>query len=90
MTAARSGSTALKSVYREATGAAGGIGANASLPAIRADIGMVFQLFNLFPHLTAAENVMLGLLQGSRPSEDDAYDRAEHWLTRVGLADRME
>ena len=31
------------------------------LAPIRADIGMVFQLFNLFPHLTAAENVMLGL-----------------------------
>ena len=45
------------------------------LSRIRADIGMVFQLFNLFPHLTALENVMLGLRkvrglsQGRRPPD---------------------
>jgi polar amino acid transport system ATP-binding protein len=60
------------------------------LARIRADIGMVFQLFNLFPHLTARENVTLGLLkvQGLAPRE--ARERAEHWLVRVGLADRMD
>ena len=36
------------------------------LSPIRAETGMVFQLFNLFPHLTALENVMLGLTEGAR------------------------
>ena len=39
---------------------------SATLPRMRAETGMVFQMFNLFPHLTAAENVMLGLRQGAR------------------------
>jgi len=60
------------------------------LARIRADIGMVFQLFNLFPHLTARENVMLGLLKVRRLRRQEARERAEHWLTRVGLADRMD
>ncbi len=60
------------------------------LARIRADIGMVFQLFNLFPHLTARENVMLGLLKVRALPKKEARERAEHWLTRVGLADRMD
>ena len=60
------------------------------LARIRADVGMVFQLFNLFPHLTARENVMLGLLKVRRLRRQEARERAEHWLTRVGLADRMD
>lgn len=60
------------------------------LAAIRADIGMVFQLFNLFPHLTARENVMLGLLKVRGLARREARERAEHWLARVGLADRMD
>jgi len=60
------------------------------LAKIRADIGMVFQLFNLFPHLSARENVMLGLVKVRGLSKAEARDKAEHWLTRVGLADRMD
>ncbi|WP_342361853.1 amino acid ABC transporter ATP-binding protein [Terrarubrum flagellatum] len=60
------------------------------LAKIRADIGMVFQLFNLFPHLSARENVMLGLVKVRGLSKAEAADRAEHWLKRVGLADRMD
>ena len=59
------------------------------LARIRADVGMVFQLFNLFPHLTARENVMLGLLKVRRLAKSEARERAEHWLSRVGLAERM-
>jgi polar amino acid transport system ATP-binding protein len=59
------------------------------LAGIRADIGMVFQLFNLFPHLTACENVMLGLRKVRNCSKAEARRRAEQWLTRVGLADRL-
>jgi len=50
------------------------------LSKIRADIGMVFQLFNLFPHLTALENVMLGLRKVRGLSRDDARRAAERWL----------
>jgi len=59
------------------------------LAGIRADVGMVFQLFNLFPHLTARENVMLGLVKVRGLAKSEARERAEHWLTRVGLAERM-
>jgi polar amino acid transport system ATP-binding protein len=59
------------------------------LARIRADIGMVFQLFNLFPHLTAIENVMLGLRKVRRLPAAEARRRAEHWLARVGLGDKM-
>jgi polar amino acid transport system ATP-binding protein len=59
------------------------------LAPIRADIGMVFQLFNLFPHLTALDNVVLGLRKVRGLPSADARDRAEHWLKRVGLADKL-
>ena len=60
------------------------------LAKIRADIGMVFQLFNLFPHLTAAENVMLGLRKVRNLGKAEARARAETWLARVGLADKVD
>lgn len=60
------------------------------LAKIRADIGMVFQLFNLFPHLTAAENVMLGLTKVRGLSKAEARERAEAWLAKVGLSDKFE
>jgi polar amino acid transport system ATP-binding protein len=60
------------------------------LAKIRADIGMVFQLFNLFPHLTAAENVMLGLCKVRGLGKAEARERAQRWLTRVGLADKVD
>jgi polar amino acid transport system ATP-binding protein len=60
------------------------------LARIRADIGMVFQLFNLFPHLSAAENVMLGLRKVRGVAKAEARERAVAWLTRVGLADKVD
>jgi polar amino acid transport system ATP-binding protein len=59
------------------------------LAKIRADLGMVFQLFNLFPHLSALENVMLGLRKVRRMAKDEARSVAEQWLVRVGLADKL-
>jgi polar amino acid transport system ATP-binding protein len=59
------------------------------LARIRADIGMVFQLFNLFPHLTALENVMLGLVKVRGLPNAEAKARAEHWLERVGLSEKL-
>ncbi len=59
------------------------------LAKIRADIGMVFQLFNLFPHLTAVENVMLGLRKVRGFSAAESRRIATEWLSRVGLADKL-
>ena len=56
----------------------------------RADIGMVFQSFNLFPHMTAEENITLGLRRVRRLAAAEARERAHHWLGRVGLADRAD
>ncbi len=60
------------------------------LAKIRADIGMVFQLFFLFPHLTARENVMLGLVKVRRKKKSEAREIADHWLDRVGLNDKKD
>ena len=60
------------------------------ISAQRARIGMVFQSFNLFPHMTAEANVMLGLTKVRGLSDADAGERARHWLDRVGLADRRQ
>ena len=60
------------------------------LARIRADIGMVFQLFYLFPHLTARENVMLGLVKVRGKTKAEAREIADHWLDRVGLVEKKE
>jgi polar amino acid transport system ATP-binding protein len=60
------------------------------LARIRADIGMVFQLFNLFPHLSARENVMLGLTKVRRMARAEAREVADRWLARVGLGDKFD
>ena len=56
----------------------------------RAMTGMAFQQFNLFPHMTAAQNVMLGLIKVKKMGRDEARVIAGKWLDRVGLADRSE
>ncbi|MBS9403651.1 amino acid ABC transporter ATP-binding protein [Halomonas sp. TRM85114] len=54
----------------------------------RAMTGMVFQHFNLFPHMSAIRNVMLGLIKTRKMRNDEAYATAEGWLDRVGMKDR--
>lgn len=54
----------------------------------RLKIGMVFQSFNLFPHLTALQNVMLAPTRVKRVSKDAARKAGEDLLRRVGLRDR--
>jgi polar amino acid transport system ATP-binding protein len=54
----------------------------------RAMIGMVFQAFNLFPHLTALGNITLGLVQVKKMPRAEAQALAADWLDRVGLATR--
>ena len=57
---------------------------------MRSKIGFVFQQFNLFPHMTALDNVALGLIKVQRQSRSDAYDRAQALLQRVGLHHKVK
>lgn len=56
----------------------------------RTKLGMVFQRFNLFPHMTALQNVMEAPVHVAGMSKADAKDRAMKELRRVGLADRAD
>jgi glutamate/aspartate transport system ATP-binding protein len=59
------------------------------LPALRTRIGMVFQNFELYPHMTALENVSLAQIHVLRRSRVEADRRSEQLLVRVGLADKL-
>ncbi len=56
----------------------------------RADIGMVFQRFNLFPHMTALENVIEAPIRVRKRPRAAAVERGEHLLGSVGLADKRD
>ncbi|MFE1934314.1 amino acid ABC transporter ATP-binding protein [Streptomyces sp. NPDC059474] len=58
------------------------------LARLRAEVGMVFQSFNLFAHRTVVANVMLGQTKVRRRGKQDAERRALELLDRVGLADQ--
>ncbi len=60
------------------------------LAGMRAETGMVFQSFNLFPHLTAEQNIMLGLRRVRKKPAKEAQEIAQHWLSRVGLAHKAK
>jgi ABC-type polar amino acid transport system ATPase subunit len=62
--------------------------ADPALRRLRARVGMVFQQFNLFPHLTALDNITLGPRVVKRVERAAAETRARDLLARVGLADR--
>ena len=59
-----------------------------SSPTIRGKIGMVFQSFNLFEHMSVVENVMAGLLHLQKLSQRDAYVAAMEQLRQVGMYDK--
>ncbi|SEG87061.1 amino acid ABC transporter ATP-binding protein [Marinobacterium lutimaris] len=61
-----------------------------SIHALRTRVSMVFQRFNLFPHMTALENVMEGPVHVLKESKADARKHAEELLTRVGLSEKMD
>ena len=60
------------------------------LARLRADVGMVFQSFNLFSHKTILENVTLGPVKVRRRPKHDARQRAMQLLERVGVADQAD
>jgi len=62
---------------------------NAHLREMRTNIGMVFQHFNLFPHMTALENCMEAPVQVLGLSKQEAQERSEDLLQMVGLDDKM-
>jgi polar amino acid transport system ATP-binding protein len=76
--------------FREGPGGRRHRRSDRELARIRAEIGMVFQLFNLFPHLTAVENVMLGLRKVRGLPAPKAREVAAQWLTRVGLGEKLD
>ena len=57
---------------------------------LRSSLGMVFQNFNLFPHMSALENVMEGPLTVKRMKRQEAAALADALLTKVGLADKKD
>ncbi len=57
---------------------------------VRQDIGMVFQSYHLFPHMTVLDNILLGPLKVQRRSHQEALAQAEALLVRVGLADKRD
>lgn len=56
--------------------------------AVRREIGIVFQAYNLFPHLSVEQNIVLGPVRSRGESRDVAVERARTLLERVGLDDR--
>lgn len=55
---------------------------------VRTEIGMVFQSFNLFPHLTCIQNIMLAPVNVRKVSKDEAHDRGMKLLDKVGLCQK--
>ncbi|MFJ5801542.1 amino acid ABC transporter ATP-binding protein [Streptomyces decoyicus] len=61
-----------------------------ALAQLRADVGMVFQSFNLFAHKTVLDNLMLAPIKVRKKKKDEAARRARELLERVGLADQAD
>ena len=61
-----------------------------SLQSIRRKVGMVFQSFNLFPHITVVQNLMLGPIRNLKVSKSEAHETAMEYLEKVRIAEQAE
>ncbi|CRM39458.1 MULTISPECIES: amino acid ABC transporter ATP-binding protein [Pseudomonas] len=57
---------------------------------VRQDVGMVFQSYHLFPHMSVLDNILLGPLKVQKREPREAREQAEKLLARVGLADKRD
>ena len=57
---------------------------------VRENVGMVFQHFNLFPHMNVTQNLMLAPVELKKATKEEAKDRAIHMLNKVGMDDKAE
>jgi len=57
---------------------------------VRQEVGMVFQRFNLFPHLTALQNIMIAPMKVRKQSKKEAQDIADELLVKVGLTEKRD
>jgi ABC-type polar amino acid transport system ATPase subunit len=65
-------------------------GSRQDVQRIRREVGMVFQSFNLFPHMTVRRNVALAPMRARGTSREESNARAERLLVRVGIADQID
>ena len=65
-------------------------GTKVDVNALRRKIGIVFQAYNLFPHMTVMENVTLAPMQALKLSKSDAHARARELLALIGLEDKAD
>ena len=57
---------------------------------VRENVGMVFQHFNLFPHMNVTQNLMLAPVELKKAAKEEAKERAIHMLNKVGMDDKAE
>jgi len=71
-------------------GSKGVIGKDIKWEAVRGEIGMVFQSYELFPHMNVIDNILLGPMKSQKREKKEVLSQGEELLKRIGLQDRKE